>query len=94
MAVGAPEVTPEAALATLRAEANPARAAQMHAYHKIDRPYLGLSNGRVAELAIAWRKATTLPARVALAQGLWASNIHEARIAAAKLFLQGPHSPR
>jgi 3-methyladenine DNA glycosylase AlkD len=72
-------MTPEGALATLRAEVDPTRAAQMHAYHKVDRPYLGLGNGRVAELADGWRKATDLPERVALAQGLWTSDIFEAR---------------
>ena len=86
-------MTPDAALATLQAERDPDRADQMRAYHKIDRPYLGLSNGRVADLATAWRKSTDLPDRVALAKGLWASDIYEARIAAAKLFLQARIRP-
>ncbi|MBY6202482.1 DNA alkylation repair protein [Maritalea mobilis] len=86
-------MTPDAALTALQAERDPDRAAQMHAYHKVDREYLGLSNGRVAELATEWRKSTDLASRVALAKGLWASNIYEARIAAAKLFLQARIRP-
>ena len=86
-------MTPDAALATLRAEADADRAAQMHAYHKVDRPYLGLSNGRVTELATEWRKKLDLDARVSLAKGLWSSDIFEARIAAAKLFLQARIRP-
>jgi 3-methyladenine DNA glycosylase AlkD len=86
-------MTPEAALGPLRAEADADRAAQMRAYHKADRPYLGLPNGRVTDLATAWRKALDLPGRIALAQGLWASDIFEARIAAAKLFLQARIRP-
>jgi 3-methyladenine DNA glycosylase AlkD len=81
-------MTPEAALATLHAEADAERAAGMRAYHKRDRVYLGLTNGRVTQLATDWRRALTLPERINLAQGLWASDIYEARIAAAKLFLQ------
>lgn len=86
-------MTPAAALAELEALADPERAAQMKAYHKIDRPYLGLSNGQVSELAMNWRKITELSARVALSRALWDSNIYEARIAAAKLFLQARIRP-
>lgn len=84
---------PEAALAALRAEADPERAAGMRAYHKADREYLGLSNGTVIELATGWRHALDLGARVDLARALWASDIFEARIAAAKLFLQARIRP-
>jgi 3-methyladenine DNA glycosylase AlkD len=86
-------MTPEDALGALRAEADPDRAAHMRAYHKADRPYLGLPNGLVTEKATAWRKALDLPGRIALAQGLWASDIFEARIAAAKLFVQARIRP-
>lgn len=86
-------MTPEAALAQLHAKADPARAAQMRAYHKIDRPYLGLSNGDVAAMATEWRKCCEMDALVALAQGLWDSNIFEARIAAGKLFIQARMRP-
>lgn len=86
-------MTPEAALAALHAKADPARAAQMRAYHKLDRPYLGLSNGDVAAMATAWRKSCDIDGLVALAHGLWASNIFEARIAAGKLFVQARMRP-
>ncbi len=86
-------MTPEKALAALRAQADPERARQMRAYHKADRTYLGLSNAAVADLAASWRKDLGLAERVALARGLWASDIYEARIAAAKLFLQARIRP-
>lgn len=86
-------MTPDAALAELRALADPDRAEGMRAYHKVDRVYLGLTNGQVTEIATAWRHALDLAERVALAQGLWASDIFEARVAAAKLFLQARIRP-
>lgn len=86
-------MSPEAALAALRAHADADRAAQMRTYHKIDRPYLGLSNAVTGALATDWRKSTDLPARITLAQGLWDSNIFEARIAAGKLFIQARMKP-
>jgi 3-methyladenine DNA glycosylase AlkD len=86
-------MTPEEALAALKAEADVERAAGMRAYHKVDRTYLGLSNGTVSDLATGWRKGLDLPARVALAKGLWASDIYEARVASAKLFLQARIRP-
>jgi len=86
-------MTPEAAMSDLRAKADPARAAQMRAYHKIDRLYLGLSNGDVAAIATTWRKSSNIDGLVALAHGLWASNIYEARIAAGKLFVQARMRP-
>ena len=61
-------MTPEAALAVLQAQADAERAAGMRAYHKVDRTYLGLSNGTVNDLATGWRKALDLPGRVALAE--------------------------
>lgn len=82
------------ALKALRASADPNRAAQMAAYHKVSREYLGLSNALTGEFATAWRKsAPDQEALVALAQGLWASDIFEARIAAGKLFLQARMRP-
>lgn len=86
-------MTPEAALAELMARADPDRAEQMQAYHKVPRLYLGLSNAVSGELATQWRKSTDLSTRVNLAQGLWESNIYEARIAAGKLFIQARMKP-
>ena len=86
-------MTPTEALATLRAQADPARATEMAAYHKQTREVLGLSNALTGELAEAWRKSLDQPDLVALAQTLWASDIFEARIAAGKLFLQARMRP-
>jgi glucosamine--fructose-6-phosphate aminotransferase (isomerizing) len=44
-------MTPQEALAELHAAAEPGRAEGMAAYHKVDREYLGLSNGRVTDFA-------------------------------------------
>jgi 3-methyladenine DNA glycosylase AlkD len=86
-------MTPEAAIATLRAHADPVRAAEMRAYHKQTREVLGLSNALTGELAEGWRKSLDQPGLVAFAQGLWASDIFEARIAAGKLFVQARMRP-
>lgn len=86
-------MTPDAALAALRSHANPARAAEMAAYHKQSREVLGLSNALTGALADDWRKALDQPGLVTLAQGLWASDIFEARIAAGKLFIQARMRP-
>lgn len=86
-------MTPTDALATLRAHADPARATHMAAYHKQTREVLGLSNALTGELAETWRKSIDQPGLVTLAQGLWASDIFEARIAAGKLFVQARMRP-
>jgi 3-methyladenine DNA glycosylase AlkD len=65
----------------------------MAAYHKVDRPYLGVKVPLIDALARDWRGVLTVPARVALARDLWATNIHEARVAAAKLFEQARIRP-
>jgi 3-methyladenine DNA glycosylase AlkD len=80
-------VTAEAAVAALESAADPARAAEMAAYHKAPRRYLGLALPAMEPLVASWRQAP-LPERVSLARGLWDSDIHEARIAAAKLLTQ------
>lgn len=81
-------MTPADALAQLQALADPARAAEMAAYHKAQRPYLGVTVPQITDLAATWRAALDLPGRLAMADALWQSNIHEARIAAAKLLTQ------
>lgn len=86
-------MTPQDALAALEAQADPDRAQQMHAYHKIDRPYLGLSNEVANRLAQEWRRALPLSDRLALADALWQTNIFEARITAAKLLVQARIRP-
>lgn len=81
-------MTPEDALGALRAAADPAKAVDMAAYHKAPRVYLGLANPAIDAAVADWRAALDLPGRVALAARLWDSDLHEARIAAAKLLTQ------
>lgn len=86
-------MTPNLALEQLKALADPARAADMAAYHKTPRPYLGIANPAVDTLVGEWRASVDLSARLALAEALWDTNIHEARIAAAKLLTQARLRP-
>ncbi len=81
-------MTGDDALAQLRALADPLRAAGSAAYQKAPREYLGVSVPQITERALAWRAALDVAGRVALADRLWRSDIHEARIAAAKLLTQ------
>lgn len=81
------------ALAQLSALADPARAAGMAAYHKVARVYLGVGVPEIEALARDWRAGASVAERVALAAGLWESDIHEARIAAAKLVTQARIRP-
>jgi 3-methyladenine DNA glycosylase AlkD len=85
--------TPADALAALEALADPAKAAEMAAYHKAPRRYLGVSVPQIEALADAWRTEATVEDRVALAAALWDSDIHEARVAAAKLLTQARLRP-
>ena len=86
-------MTPEAALAELEARADPERAASMRSYHKVDRIYLGIPNPQIDELAKAWRPELQIAERVALADGLWQTDVFEARVAAAKLLTQARLRP-
>jgi 3-methyladenine DNA glycosylase AlkD len=78
-------VTPEAALDALVSLENPARAAEVRAYHKADRRYLGVPNPVLNDLTRDWRKELDAERRVAFADYLWKTDIYEARLAAAKL---------
>lgn len=81
-------MTFEEALAQLQNAGDPARAAEMAAYHKAARPYLGVPVPLITDLARSWREALTVEGRTSLADALWQTNVHEARIAAAKLLTQ------
>lgn len=80
-------------LEQLTALADPTRAAEMAAYHKADRPYLGVANPQIDALVADWRAERDIDGRVALAAHLWDSNVHEARVAAAKLLTQARMRP-
>ena len=86
-------MTPEAALDALKAIGNAQKASEMAVYHKVDRPYLGVSNPAIDTLVKEWRRTLDVGDRVALAGALWETNIHEARIAAAKLLTQARIRP-
>ncbi|WP_069299705.1 DNA alkylation repair protein [Neptunicoccus sediminis] len=86
-------MTPEQALQDIKALADRQKAAEMAAYHKVERPYLGVSNPQLDALYKDWRKETDIPQRIEIAGYLWDSNIHEARIAAAKLLTQARIKP-
>ena len=77
----------------IKAYADPERAVQMAAYHKVDRPYLGVANPVLNDLTKSWRQELSVPDRVALADVLWQADIHEARLAAAKLLTQARIRP-
>lgn len=83
----------EDAIAAIEARAIPGKAAEMAAYHKVERRYLGTANPEIDALTKGWRNDLSLDDRLALADGLWRSNIHEARIAAAKLLTQARIRP-
>ncbi|WP_110280588.1 DNA alkylation repair protein [Loktanella sp. PT4BL] len=86
-------MTPKTAIAQLRALGDAAKAADMHRYHKVDRPYLGIANPVIDEQVKSWRAGLALEERLALARGLWKGNTHEGRIAAAKLLTQARIRP-
>ncbi len=86
-------MTPDAAIEALKTRAQPGKGEDMAAYHKIDRHYLGVANPDIDDLSKAWRAELTLEDRLALASGLWVTNVHEARVAAAKLLTQARIRP-
>lgn len=80
-------------LQELQALADAKKAAEMAAYHKVARVYLGVSVPQIEELTDRWRAELTLDDRLALAAELWRTDIHEARVAAAKLLTQARIRP-
>jgi 3-methyladenine DNA glycosylase AlkD len=81
-------VTPEAVIADLAAGGDPGKAAEMARYHKAERVYLGVANPVLNDVAKGLRHGLEVPERVALARGLWDSDVHEARVVAAKMLVQ------
>lgn len=86
-------MTPQEAISALKGCAQPGRAADMAAYHKIDRRYLGVANPDTNALVTSWRRSLGVDERVTLADDLWQTNIFEARLAAAKLLTQARLRP-
>lgn len=87
------DMTLDDALAQLRAKAIPGKAEEMARYHKVPREYLGTANPDIDALTKAWRPMLTLDARLQLCADLWDTNIHEPRLAAAKLLTQARIRP-
>lgn len=81
------------AVESLRRDADPERARQMAAYHKAGRTYLGVANPTIDRLVRGWRSETRPGDWADLADGLWRTDIHEARVAAAKLVDRGRIDP-
>lgn len=86
-------MTPAEVLVHLTGHADPARAAQMAAYHKLPRRYLGLSNEVCNSIAAELRHSLSPEGRLALADDLWHTDIFEARITAAKLLVHARIRP-
>jgi 3-methyladenine DNA glycosylase AlkD len=80
-------------LQELQALADPAKAAEMAAYHKVARTYLGVPVPAIEAMTDRWRAGMSLDDRLALAADLWRTDIHEARVAAAKLLTQARIRP-
>ncbi|MGD9918112.1 MAG: DNA alkylation repair protein [Paenirhodobacter sp.] len=88
-----PPPTPAEAIAALEACGEAEKAAGAAAYHKVDRRYLGVSVPLIEDMVRLWRAQATVEERVALADALWHSGIHEAMVAAAKLLTQARLRP-
>lgn len=86
-------MTPEQGLAEIEAKADPTRAAGARAYHKANRVYLGVPNPVLNDMTTQWRRTLDVTQRIALAEGLWKTNIFEARLAAAKVLTQARIRP-
>lgn len=72
---------------------DPAKAVEMAAYHKAPRVYLGVGVPMIDGLVREWRASRDVAGRLTLADALWQSDVHEARIAAAKLLTQARIRP-
>ncbi|PLX36921.1 MAG: DNA alkylation repair protein [Hyphomicrobiales bacterium] len=75
-------------LAALRAKARPEKVAIFHAYHKVDRPYLGVSVPDITSVARSIVASSSAEEALALADALWRTNIFEARVLAAKILCE------
>lgn len=78
----------EDAIAVLQTQGEPQKAAEMATYHKAKRVYFGVANPAIDDAVKIWRAELSIEDRLTLASDLWDSNVHEARVAAAKLLVQ------
>lgn len=77
----------------IKAQKDPERAEKMAGYHKAERQYLGVANPVLNDLSKVWRRELDVAERIELAAALWDTDIHEARVAAAKLLTQARIRP-
>lgn len=82
-----------AILATLRAQADAAKAAEMAAYHKTDREVLGVGTSVINAAVAAFRDAHPPEDWPGEAAALWDSELFEARLAAGKLLIKARLTP-
>ncbi|HOV03262.1 MAG TPA: DNA alkylation repair protein [Hyphomicrobiales bacterium] len=80
MAVSAADV-----MAELRSVADPEKAAIFARYHKAERPYLGIAYPAIDRIATTTARRLKPAKALALADDLWASDVFEARILAARI---------
>ena len=80
-------------IAALSAMGDSTKAAEMAAYHKTDREFLGVPAAALDELARGLRADLDLPTRCALAQELWQGRVQEGCVLAAKLLTQARIRP-
>jgi 3-methyladenine DNA glycosylase AlkD len=80
-------------VAKMEAQGDPADAVAMARYHKATRRVLGVKVPVLDALSRALRAEITLGERLTLADGLWRTDVHEARVLAAKLLDQGRIRP-
>ncbi|MDQ7071915.1 MAG: DNA alkylation repair protein [Rhodobacterales bacterium] len=86
-------MTVDEALEQLKQHITEGRADGAAAYHKVARVYLGITNPDINDLTKHWRQTLTVEDRVSLADGLWKTDIFEARLAAAKILTQARLRP-
>jgi 3-methyladenine DNA glycosylase AlkD len=83
----------EDAIAVLQIQGDAQKAVEMKSYHKAERVYFGVPNPAIDAAVKTWRADLSVDDRLTLAADLWDSNIHEARVAAAKLLVQARINP-
>jgi 3-methyladenine DNA glycosylase AlkD len=83
----------EDAIAVLQIQGDVQKAVEMKSYHKAERVYFGVPNPAIDAAVKTWRADLSVDDRLALAADLWDSNVHEARVAAAKLLMQARINP-
>ena len=70
----------------LHALANEVEAERMARYHKVSRPYLGVRVPVVTDIARRYASNADPSNLIKVCEGLWTTNIHEARVLVGKLF--------